>query len=118
MRAVVRRYDCSASEDLSTYEVDDAPVFGFTLTFAIGSEEGQGEEFFEVLVASAAYLSQLQTTQAPAFLRHVILSSDYNIPAAVTLVEKYISSLEEESWEKLAAKINRVLRWEFEDYTA
>jgi hypothetical protein len=116
MKAVIRRYNCSASEDLSTYEVDDTPVFGFTLTFAIGSEGSQGEDFFEVLVASAAYLAQLKSAQAPAFLRHVILSSDYNIPAAIALVEKYISSLEEESWEKLAAKINRVLRWEFEDY--
>ena len=116
MRAVIRSYSCSESEDLSTYEVGEAPVFGFTLTFAIGSEGSQGEDFFEVLVASATYLAQLKAAPTPAFLRHVILASDYNVPAAVTLVEKYISSLEEESWEKLAVKINRVLRWEFEDY--
>jgi hypothetical protein len=116
MKAIVKRYNCSASEDFSTYEVGDMPVFGFMLTFAIGSEGSQGEDYFEVLVASATYLAQLKATQTPAFLRHVILSSDYNISAAVALVEKYISSLEEDSWEKLAAKINRVLRWEFEDY--
>ncbi len=116
MKAVIRRYDCSESENLSTYEEDEAAVFGFTLTFAIGLEGSKGENFFEVLVASATYLAQLESVRGPAFLRHVILAPDYNVPAAVALVAKYINSLEEDSWEKLVAKINRVLRWEFEDY--
>jgi len=116
MKAVIRRYGCSESEDLSTYEEDEAAVFGFTLTFAIGLEGSKGEDFFEVFVASATYLAQLESAQAPAFLRHVILAPDYDIPAAVALVKKYVNSLEEDSWEKLAAKINCVLRWEFEDY--
>ena len=118
MKAVIRSYDCSKSEDLSTYEEEDAAVFGFTLTFAIGLEGSEGEESFEVFVASATYLAQLESAREPAFLRHIILAPDYNVPAVIALVEKYINSLEEDSWEKLAAKISRLLRWEFEDYKA
>ena len=116
MKAVIRHYNCSESKDLSTYEEEDAAVFGFTLTFTIGSEGSEGADFFEVFVVSAAYLMQLESARGLSFLRHVILAPDYNIPAVVALVEKYINSLEEDSWEKLAAKISRVLRWEFEDY--
>ncbi len=115
MKAVIRRYNCSESEDLSSYEEGDVAVFGFTLMFAIGLEGDEGEDFFEVFVTSTAYLAQLESAREPFFLRHIILAPDYNVPAAVALVEKYINSLEEDSWEKLAAKISRLLRWQSED---
>ncbi|MGI4738512.1 MAG: Imm8 family immunity protein [Janthinobacterium lividum] len=116
MKAVIRSYSCSESEDLSTYEESYPADFGFTLTFYIGVERSKGEDSFEVFVASAMYLAHRNSAQAPAFLRHTILAPDYNVPYAVALVEEYISSLEENSWEELANKINRVLRWEFEDH--
>lgn len=115
MKAVIRSCSCSESEDLSTYEENAAADFGFTLVFTIGVEGETGEDFFEVLVASATYLARLKSGCGPAFLRHVILAPDYIIPAAIALVEKYINSLEEDSWQKMAAKIGRLLRWEFED---
>jgi hypothetical protein len=115
MKAVIRSYSYNGSEDLSTYEEGAAADFGFTLVFAIGIKGEKGEDFFEVLVASPTYLARLKSGREPAFLRHVILAPDYNIPAAVALVEKYINSLEEDSWGKMAAKIGRLLRWEFED---
>jgi hypothetical protein len=36
----------------------------------------------------------------------------------VALMTKYVSSLEADSWQALATKINRVARWEYEDYLA
>ena len=116
MRAAIRQYKCEEGEDLSTYELGEPQVFGFTLAFAIGVEGGEGSDQFEVLVASAAYLAQRYPGQAATFLRHIILASDYNINAAVALMTKYVSSLEANSWQELAIKINRVARWEYEDY--
>ena len=116
MKATIKSYYCTDSEDLSTYEMGDPPLFGFTLSFAVGPTDSEGEDYFEVLVASASYLAKRDAAQAPAFLRHVILAPDYNVLAAVSLMEKYISSLEEDSWQKLASKISRVATWEYEDY--
>jgi hypothetical protein len=116
VRAVIRRYFYSDNDDLSVYEADAPQVFGYNLTFAIGVEDSEGEDFFEVLVASAEYLAQRYTDQDASFLRHVIIAADHNVPVAVNLMTNYLSSLDEDSWEKLAAKINRVARWEFEDY--
>jgi hypothetical protein len=118
MRAAIRRYECVDSEDLSTYEVGEPPVFGFTLAFFIGVEGEEGSDQFEVLVASATYLAQRYPDQAATFLRHIMLASDYNIQEAVALMTKYVSSLEANSWQALATKINRVARWEYEDYLA
>ena len=116
MKAVIKRYHYEESEDLSTYKADEPAVFGYTLTFTIGPNSGAGEDYFEVFVASTRYLAQLDSAQAPAFLRHVIVAPDYNVPAAVALIEKYVSVLDEPSWAELAIKLSRVLRWEFEDY--
>jgi hypothetical protein len=118
MRAAIRRYECVDSEDLSTYELGEPPVFGFTLAFFIGVEEEEGSDQFEVLVASAAYLAQRYPEPTATFLRHIMLASDYNIQEAVALMTKYVSSLEADSWQELAFKINRVARWEYEDYRA
>ena len=116
MKATIKSYYCTDSEDLSTYETGDPPLFGFTLNLAIGPIDSDGEDYFEVLVASAGYLAKRDSAQAPAFLQYVILAPDYNVFAAVSLMDKYISSLEEDSWQKLASKINRVAHWEYEDY--
>ncbi|AHJ95432.1 immunity 8 family protein [Hymenobacter swuensis] len=114
MKAEIRGYSVTENEDLSTYEPEAQQVFGFTLLFEIGIQGQEGSDFFEVEVASPAFLERLASH--PLFLRHTILATDYNIPAAVALVRKYVEKLEEDSWEKLASKISRVLRWEFEDY--
>ena len=116
MRAEIKSWYVEESEDLSTYEIDAPACFGYSLTFAVGPVNENGEDYFEVFVASASYLAQRDSTQSPAFLRHIILAPDYNIPAAVALVEKYLSSLKENTWVELATKINRVIHWEFEDY--
>jgi hypothetical protein len=114
MKAEIRGYSLTENEDLSSYEPNAQQVFGFTLLFEIGMQGHQGSGFFEVKVASPAFLERLALR--PLFLRHTILATDYNIPAAVALVRKYVEALEEDAWEKLATKISRVARWEFEDY--
>jgi hypothetical protein len=105
MRAAIKRHECEEREDLSTYALDEPPVFGFTLAFAIGVEGQEGADQFQVLVASVAYLAQRCPEQAATFLRHIMLDSDYNINKAVTLMTKSVSSLEANSWQELATEI-------------
>ena len=114
MKAEIRGYSLTENEDLSSYEPNEQQMFSFTLLFEIGIQGQKGSDFFEVDIASPAFLERLASQ--PLFLRHTILATDYNIPAAVALVHKYVEALEEDSWEKLASKISRVARWEFEDY--
>lgn len=116
MRAAIREYECYDSDDLSTYNPEEPQVFGFTLAFSIGVEGQTSSDLFEVLVASAPYLAQRYPEQAVVFLRHIILASDYNVNAAVALMNKFVSSLEGSSWQELAIKISAVARWEYEDY--
>ena len=113
MKAEIRDYQRINDENFSSYE-PDKQVFGYTLLFSIGVRGKEGIDYFEVDVASAGYLEQHNVKAG--FLRHTILATNYNIPEALALMTKYVDSLEEESWEKLANKISRISRWEFEDY--
>lgn len=116
MRAVIRGYECYDSDDLSPYDSGEPQVFGFTLAFDIGVDGQEGTDRFEVLVASAPYLAQRYPEQAVVFFRHIMLASDYNIKAALALMNKFVSSLEGDSWQELVDKINTVARWEYEHY--
>lgn len=116
MKAAIKGYSRTDNEDLSSYEPGDQQVFGFTLLFSIGVKGQEGADYFEVEVASPGYLEHL--TPQPFFLRHTLVATDYNLPAAVALVTKYVEGLEAETWEQLARQIGRVARWEYEDYRA
>lgn len=116
MKAELRSYSRTDNEDLSSYEPEERQVFGFTLLLEIGVQGHVGADFFEVEVASPGYLEHLRPS--PFFLRHTILATDYNVPAVVALLKKYVEAQEAESWEGLARKISRVARWEYEDYRA
>ncbi|MFD2784145.1 immunity 8 family protein [Hymenobacter rubripertinctus] len=116
MKAIVKGYDRSEVDDHSTYEPDAPLVFAYTLTFSIGPIGEKGADYFDVFVASAGYLQILFPDEAASFLRHTILARDYNVKQVVALMEKYVNSLEEDTWEMLADKLSRVAHWEFEDY--
>ncbi|MGY2134870.1 Imm8 family immunity protein [Hymenobacter sp. HD11105] len=116
MKAIVKGYDRSQVDDLSTYEADTPLVFSYSLTFSIGPVGKEGADYFTVIVASAGYLQSLYSDEAVSFLRHTILARDYNVQQVVALMEKYVNCLEADSWEKLANQLSQVAQWEFEDY--
>jgi hypothetical protein len=113
MKAIIKGYDMGDVDDYSTYEPDEPLVFGYEITFSIGVVGRDGADYFSVFVASAGYLQRTFPDDAARFLRHTILARDYNVKQVVALMEKYVNSLEEDSWERLADKINLVARWEF-----
>ena len=114
MKAEIKGYYRSDNEDLSSYEPEDRQVFGSTLVFSIGVKGQEGADYFEVDVASPAYLEHL--TPQPFFLRHTLVATDYNLPQAVARMTRYVEGLEAESWEQLACHLSKVARWEYEDY--
>ena len=118
MRATIKSYDSSDIEDLLSYQPEDASVFGFSLTFSIGIVGKEGADNFEILVATPEYLRDYYAERTPIFIRHCMIVEDYHFPRILGLMTNYVNSLEEDSWEKLAEKLSRVARWEFEDYLA
>lgn len=113
MKAIIKGYGIGDVDDLSTYESGEPLIFGYEIIFSIGIAGKDGADYFTVLVASAGYLQKLFPNDKVRFLQHTILAQDYNVKQVVILMEKYVNSLEEESWARLVDKINLVARWEF-----
>lgn len=116
MRAIIKSYDSYDVEDLNTYQPADPLVFVVSINFAIGAVGQAGANYFEVVVVSPDFLHTQYPGSNCYFLRHYLLVKEYNFTSILALMTTYINSLEAESWEQLAEKINRVARWEFEDY--
>ena len=117
MRAEIKSYYSDDDiGDLSAYQFNEADSVGYALTFSIGPVGREGSDNFEIVVTTPEDLQAYYAGKAPVFLRNCMLVENYNFSQILKLMTNYVNSLEEPSWDKLAEKLCRVARWEFEDY--
>jgi len=50
------------------------------------------------------------------FGRHYLILFKFNYELMSQKIIDYVNNLDEETWDKLAQKIGRIGKWEFEDY--
>ena len=116
MRAVVRRIH-SPDIDLVTGQVEDPEDFGILLQVMVGPVDGPGEESFDVMVCTPAWLARRVREQGPVIGRHYLIVDAYDRDKIEGFLRRRIESLEAEDWGELARKIGRIGMWEFEDYS-
>lgn len=82
----------------------------------VGPEGLDGEESFDVLVCTPAWLEDELQRQPGLHGRHHFIVNDFDPHAVEDQLREEIESLEAPDWPALAEKIGRIGRWEFEDY--
>lgn len=82
----------------------------------IGPEGGAGEEAFDFLVCSPAWI--LDEVRESGFLlgRHHLVVRRFDLQLIRGAIEEICSHARGESWSEIAARIGRYGKWEFEDY--
>jgi hypothetical protein len=118
VRAVIKGFEGLGREEPETYlspaPVDDA----FGLRMLVGPPDGPGEESFDVLVCTPAWLARVVSEEGPQIGRHRLIMERLDLRAAETFLRHQVERLEAPTWNELAAKISRLGHWEFEDYRA
>jgi hypothetical protein len=100
-----------AAEDL-----DDCCV---AIDAYIGPTDGRGEEVFSFTVCTPAAIErQLARDDRPYWARSTLIVRRYSREAVDAALNQFVRSLSGADWDELALKLNRFLRWEFEDYKA
>lgn len=92
---------------------DDA----FSLRMLVGPADGPGEESFDVLVCTPAWLARTVAEQGPIVGRHRLIVDHLDLQAAERFLSAQVERLDGATWPELAAKVARLGYWEFEDYT-
>jgi hypothetical protein len=118
MKAQIRRYHSPDVGDLHTYVPEDSECFSILLQVMAGPENSDGEESFDIVVCTPRYLEGRLEKEQLVFGRHLLLVKRFDFRAIRNTIEDYCSSLEEADWPALAAKLDRIGRWEFADYHA
>lgn len=106
----------SPDVDLDSYWPDDPENFGFLLQAMIGPEGQDGEESFDLQVCTPDWLKSNYSKKDIVSGRHILIVFSYDLTSVKNHITGYCRRLESENWLGLANKLNRLGRWEFEDY--
>lgn len=117
MRASLKYLHSPDIEDLDCYVPPDPSSFGFLLQAMFGAEGGPGEESFDMIVCTPAWL-QIELTKFAGILsgRHYLFVERYNINQIRQYLTNYAKQCEGKTWREVAEKLARFGKWEFEDY--
>ena len=107
---------CIRDRDFFEYQPGDPEDFGFQLNITVGIEGQKGADNFQLMVATPKYIQKAHPNQSAILLRHYLFVFRYDFNWILEVINRYIRSIEEDSWEKVAEKIGRIAWWEFEDY--
>ena len=118
MRAALREtYSLDDDVEIDSYVPADPTNDGVRVRLMVGPADGPGEESFDVLVCTPAWLGDSVDEHGPQIGRHLLVVGALDLTAAVAFLREHVESLEAPDWHGLAAQLARVGHWEFEDYT-
>lgn len=115
MKARIRSIS-SPDIDIQGYVSGDSQNDGFLLTVYAGPGDGPGEESFDVLVCTPAWLGALVRRDGPQVGRHRLIVEPMDIEVAIGFLRRTFESVEGATWREVAEKLARIGHWEFEDY--
>jgi hypothetical protein len=116
VRAGIRRFT-SLEGDIEVYVSPDPHDDACWLRMIIGPLGERGEESFDLLVCTPAWLARILPEQGPQIGRHRLIVESLDMAKAQAFLRDRIQRLEAPTWPELAEKISRLGHWEFEDYT-
>ena len=102
--------------DLESYRPEDPESFGFLLQVMIGTRGEEGEESFDVEVCSPAWLEKNLVDAEVVVARPYILMRSYSYRSLHAALDKYISGCSGPDWDSIALQLQKLGRWEFDNY--
>lgn len=116
MRAAVRRFH-SPDVDLEAFRPDDRADVGVLVQVIAGPANGPGEESFDVVVCTPKWLTDRLDDLTPLIGRHHLIVRSWDWPRIRLFLVGQVAANDAPTWPQLAAKIGRIGKWEFEDYS-
>lgn len=113
---MIKGFEGLGREEPETY-VSPSPLDdSFWLRMLVGPPDGSGEESFDVLVCTPAWLARVVSEEGPQIGRHRLIVESLDLGKAETFLRRQVERIEAPTWDELASKISRLGYWEFEDY--
>lgn len=102
--------------DLQSFTPEDPKVFGLLIQAMIGPEGEIGEESFDFLVCSPAWLAALCAKEGPILGRHYLVLNRFDLQAIERVIHNLCVQARTSTWDEVGEYLGRYGKWEFEDY--
>ncbi|MFF0344347.1 immunity 8 family protein [Kribbella sp. NPDC004875] len=106
----------SSDVDVETYVSADPRDDAVWIRLIVGPADGAGEESFDVLVCTPAWLQRVIREKGPQVGRHHLIVEEMDLPRVVAFLRRRFEEVEAPTWRGVAGKLARIGYWEFEDY--
>jgi hypothetical protein len=116
MRAKLKQIHSPDVPDLRKYQPDDPNNFSFLLELSVGPRDDETEDIFAVVVCTPEWLRERSERTDITIGRHHLIVFEYDHDRLIDFLERYISECSGETWLEIAQKLNRLAKWEFEDF--
>jgi hypothetical protein len=116
MRAELRRIHSPDVADLRSWS-PPAEEFAVLIQLVVGPSGEPGEESFDVTLCTASWLARRAGSDGVIDARHHVVMESYDYDRVEQYFTRRVSACEGATWREVAAKVGRIGRWEFEDYT-
>ncbi|MER7213267.1 Imm8 family immunity protein [Streptosporangium sp. NPDC000239] len=115
MKAEVKFFH-SPDFDWESQTPENPERFEILLQLFVGPVGEDSSESFDVLVCTPSFLSGELGDSGIIDGYHRIIVSRFDRELIESYIHKIVRSVEEATWDELAAKVGRLGHWEFEDY--
>jgi Immunity protein 8 len=116
VRPVLKRLHSPDIPDLESYSPEDPNSFSFLLQAMFGPEGGEGDESFDIVICTPAWLSREVARKGFVDGRHHLIVREYNLSHLRSFLSQYAKNSASNTWQEAANKLSRLGKWEFEDY--
>jgi hypothetical protein len=104
------------AEDINTYAPQIPGNFCAWLTLAIGPEDEESSDLFQVGICTVTWLAHQLSIKSTYVLRHMILVERFDLELIKKIVYEIIENAERPTWEQSVPILSRYFAWEYEDY--
>lgn len=91
--------------------------FAVLIQLLVGPSDGPGEESFDVTLCTASWLAERAASEHVVDARHHVVVDSYDYDGIDQYFTRRVAACEGSTWQEVAAKLSRLGRWEFEDYS-
>ena len=104
------------AEELNTYTPPIPDNFCIWLTLAIGPEDEESSDLFQVAICTGSWLTHQLSIKSAYVLRHMILVERFDFELVKRTVCEIIKKAERPSWEQSVSILSSYFAWEYEGY--
>ena len=117
IRPEIRSLYSPDDADIWNFKPVDEESFSLLLRIVVGPEGKPGEESFDVEVCTPRWIATNYPKDTLLMGRHLLIVQKLDMNKISEFIRSFVVGCSGETWQEVAAKIGKLARWEFEDYS-